>query len=83
LSPQLGVGWASTILGAVGILLLPSPFLFYKYGARIRANSKYAPCLDLKVAKAVAAEAEAEAQGRTVKTGTLANDPGHGKKVSV
>ncbi|KAJ7808993.1 MFS polyamine transporter [Mycena olivaceomarginata] len=72
---KLGVGWASTILGAVGILLLPSPFLFYKYGARIRANSKYAPCLDLKVAKAVAAEAEAEAQGRTVKTGTVGDFP--------
>ncbi len=42
---QLGVGWGSTIFGCIGILLLPSPFLFYKYGARIRAKSKFAPCI--------------------------------------
>lgn len=57
--PQLGVNWAATVLGAVGLVLLPSPFLFYKYGARIRANSKFAPCIDLKIAKALAAEAAA------------------------
>ncbi|KAF7368719.1 MFS general substrate transporter [Mycena venus] len=39
--------------GGVGLLLLPSPFLFYKYGARIRTNSKFAPCLDLKIAQEV------------------------------
>ncbi|KAJ7171197.1 major facilitator superfamily domain-containing protein [Mycena filopes] len=48
---KLGVNWASTLLAGIGLLLAPSPFLFYKYGARIRANSKFAPCLDLKVAK--------------------------------
>ncbi|KAJ7881363.1 MFS polyamine transporter [Mycena olivaceomarginata] len=56
---NLGVNWAATVLGAVGLVLLPSPFLFYKYGARIRANSKFAPCIDLKIAKALAAEAAA------------------------
>ncbi|KAJ6483623.1 MFS polyamine transporter [Mycena vitilis] len=55
---NLGVHWASTILGGVGLLLLPSPFLFYKYGARIRANSKFAPCVDLKIAKILAEEME-------------------------
>ncbi|KAJ7732657.1 MFS general substrate transporter [Mycena metata] len=53
---KLGVNYAATLLGGVGILLAPSPFLFYKYGARIRANSKFAPCLDLKVAKALEEE---------------------------
>jgi len=41
---QLGVNWATTILGLVGLALTPSPFLFYKYGARIRSRSKFAPC---------------------------------------
>ncbi|KAJ6574555.1 MFS polyamine transporter [Mycena capillaripes] len=55
---KMGVHWASTLLGGVGLLLLPSPFLFYKYGARIRENSKFAPCVDLKIAKIIAEEME-------------------------
>ncbi|CAK5276502.1 unnamed protein product [Mycena citricolor] len=59
---KLGVHWASTLLGGVGLLLMPSPFLFYKYGARIREKSKFAPCLDLKIARAMREE-EAAAKG--------------------
>ncbi|KAJ6464893.1 MFS polyamine transporter [Mycena sanguinolenta] len=53
---KLGVNWACTLLGAVGLLLAPSPFLFYKYGASIRARSKFAPCMDLKIAQIIADE---------------------------
>ncbi|KAJ7306916.1 MFS polyamine transporter [Mycena albidolilacea] len=52
----LGVNWAATLLGSVGLLLAPSPFLFYKYGARIRARSTFAHCTDLKVAQIIADE---------------------------
>ncbi|KAJ7768095.1 major facilitator superfamily domain-containing protein [Mycena maculata] len=48
---KLGVNWAATLLGGVGLLLAPMPFLFYQYGARVRARSKFAPCVDLKMAK--------------------------------
>ncbi|KAF7309338.1 MFS general substrate transporter [Mycena indigotica] len=48
---KLGVNYAATLLGGVGLLLAPSPFLFYRYGARIRASSKFAPCVDLKIKK--------------------------------
>ncbi|CAK5271077.1 unnamed protein product [Mycena citricolor] len=54
----MGVNWASTLLGGVGLLLAPSPFLFYKYGARIRQRSKFAPCLDLKIAAELKTEEE-------------------------
>ncbi|KAF8825188.1 hypothetical protein HHX47_DHR7000257 [Lentinula edodes] len=47
----LGIGWAASLIGFIALLLAPSPFLFYKYGARIRAKSKFAPCIDLKIAK--------------------------------
>ncbi|KAF9069463.1 major facilitator superfamily domain-containing protein [Rhodocollybia butyracea] len=57
---KLGINWASSLVGFVGLLLAPSPFLFYKYGARIRAGSKFAPCIDLKIAK----ELELEEQHR-------------------
>lgn len=48
---RLGINWASTLVGLIGLVMAPSPFLFYKYGARIRQKSKFAPCIDLKIAK--------------------------------
>lgn len=39
---NLGVHWALTILGALSALLVPVPYLFYHFGTKIRARSKYA-----------------------------------------
>ncbi|KAK5108664.1 hypothetical protein LTR62_008069 [Meristemomyces frigidus] len=39
---KLGVQWASSLLAFLCLALVPAPFLFYKYGARIRARSKFA-----------------------------------------
>ena len=38
---NLGVHWASAVPGFLALLCLPFPFLFYKYGASIRARCKY------------------------------------------
>jgi len=38
----LGVQWASTLLGCLALLLVPVPFLFYKYGKTLRHRSKFA-----------------------------------------
>jgi len=38
---SLGVNWASSLLGFVCVALIPVPILFYKYGARIRAASRF------------------------------------------
>jgi MFS transporter, DHA1 family, multidrug resistance protein len=54
---KLGANWACTLLGLISLILAPSPFLFYKYGARIRASSKFAPCVDLRIAKELELEA--------------------------
>lgn len=54
----MGVQWASTLIALVALVLVPIPFLFFKYGARIRANSKFAPCMDLKIAAEIAEEKE-------------------------
>ncbi|KAI0314881.1 major facilitator superfamily domain-containing protein [Amylostereum chailletii] len=56
---NLGVNWAATLIGCIGILLAPLPLLFYKWGAQIRSKSKFAPCLDLKVAKQLEQERRA------------------------
>lgn len=39
---NMEIRWASTLLGCFAILMIPVPFLFYKYGERVRAKSKYA-----------------------------------------
>lgn len=35
------VAWGCVLLGCIGLALCPLPFIFYKYGARIRKYSKY------------------------------------------
>ncbi|KGO59539.1 Major facilitator superfamily domain, general substrate transporter [Penicillium expansum] len=39
----LGVGGAGSLIGGIGVLLIPIPFVFYRYGAVIRARSKFTP----------------------------------------
>ncbi|KAI5960807.1 uncharacterized protein KGF55_004377 [Candida pseudojiufengensis] len=39
---NLTIKWASTLIGCFGLIMIPFPFLFYKYGNRIRAKSKFA-----------------------------------------
>ena len=40
---KMGVGPACSVLGGVACLALPVPFLFMKYGLRLRKMSKFAP----------------------------------------
>lgn len=39
----LGVGGGGSLVGGVAIVLAPIPFIFYKYGERIRRRSRFAP----------------------------------------
>ena len=39
---NMGVHWTLTILGCLSALLVPVPYVFYRYGTKIRARSKYA-----------------------------------------
>jgi len=39
----MGINWAGTMLGCVAVALVPIPVIFYKYGARIRQKSSFAP----------------------------------------
>ncbi|KAK1634026.1 major facilitator superfamily domain-containing protein [Colletotrichum phormii] len=38
---SMGIGWASSLLGFVSVVLVPVPWVLYKYGSRIRAHSQY------------------------------------------
>lgn len=39
---DLGLGWAGSIPAFLALACVPVPFLFWKYGASIRAKCKYA-----------------------------------------
>lgn len=56
---SLGVSWASSLLGFLSLAMSIIPFVFIKYGDRIRGNSKF--CQELKERKEnVAIEKEKE-----------------------
>ncbi|KAI1111804.1 major facilitator superfamily domain-containing protein [Nemania sp. NC0429] len=38
---NLGVAWASSLLGFISVTLLPSPWLLFKFGKALRNKSKY------------------------------------------
>ncbi|PMD15579.1 MFS multidrug transporter-like protein [Hyaloscypha hepaticicola] len=37
----LGIGWATSLLGFVTVVLMPVPWVLFKYGKQIRARSSY------------------------------------------
>ncbi|KAI0300489.1 MFS polyamine transporter [Multifurca ochricompacta] len=53
---NMGIQWAATLIGLIATVLAPIPLLFLKFGARIRTRSRFAPCIDLKIAKELEAE---------------------------
>lgn len=40
---KLGVDWASSLLGFITVAMIPIPIIFFIYGKRIRAMSKFSP----------------------------------------
>lgn len=40
---KLGVAWGTSLLAFLCVAFIPAPILFYIYGARIRARSKFTP----------------------------------------
>jgi MFS transporter, DHA1 family, multidrug resistance protein len=43
---SLGTEWATSVLGFLCLLAIPAPFLFYRYGKKLRKMSRYAPASD-------------------------------------
>ncbi|KAG9877755.1 hypothetical protein KCV05_g21642, partial [Aureobasidium melanogenum] len=39
---KLGYQWASSLLAFLALAMAPFPYLFFKYGKRLRKNSKFA-----------------------------------------
>lgn len=53
---KLGIAWASSLLGFLSLAMTVVPFVFIKYGDRIREGSPF--CQELKARKREAAEAQ-------------------------
>jgi MFS transporter, DHA1 family, multidrug resistance protein len=55
---NLGIQWAATLLGCLALLMIPIPILFYIYGPKLRAKSKFAPTMKAKPPPADDSESE-------------------------
>jgi hypothetical protein len=64
---KLGVNWASSLVAFLALACAPLPYLFYRYGERIRLRCKYA-----KEAAQIAQmlKESAEKQAQLEKTGS-------------
>lgn len=43
---KLGIAWATSLLGFLNLGITFIPFLFFKYGTKIKANSEFCQCLE-------------------------------------
>lgn len=43
---NMKIKWASTMIGCIAAVLIPVPFLFYRYGPALRRKSQYCAALD-------------------------------------
>lgn len=39
---RLGSHWGTSLLALITILMMPLPYLFFKYGSKLRQKSKFA-----------------------------------------
>lgn len=37
----LGIGWATSLLGLISLVMMPIPWVFYKLGPKLREKSRY------------------------------------------
>jgi ABC-type transport system involved in cytochrome bd biosynthesis fused ATPase/permease subunit len=38
---KLDIDWATSLLGFIALVLMPVPWVFYKFGPQIRQRSRY------------------------------------------
>lgn len=53
---KMGTQWACTLTGCFALIISFSPFIFYKYGSKLRATGKFSQDLDLQMKETVLEE---------------------------
>lgn len=71
---RLGIAWACTLLGILSAVMSIIPFVFIKYGAKIRENSKF--CQEIQQQKKVGEEKQRSRQERQ-RSRQPSSDPAH------
>jgi DHA1 family multidrug resistance protein-like MFS transporter len=66
----MGIQWAATLLGCVALILVPMPVVFYVFGKRIRAKSKFAPAPDIQQDKRRDEESRYTHQEEAIESGS-------------
>ncbi|KAJ4161601.1 uncharacterized protein LMH87_007632 [Akanthomyces muscarius] len=79
---HLGIHWASSIPAFLSLACLPFPFLFYKYGARIRARCKFALEASRALVEMQARASAAAAGPRSEKDATVDEAPGPSEQMA-
>ncbi|KAI1506470.1 major facilitator superfamily transporter [Biscogniauxia marginata] len=59
----MGIQWAATLLGCVAAVLIPIPAVFYLYGHKIRAKSRFAPTYQANTPDPVADDSQNRSNG--------------------
>jgi DHA1 family multidrug resistance protein-like MFS transporter len=47
----IGINYGNTLIGAIAVVLVPLPFIFYLFGKKIRARNTFAPAPDIEQEK--------------------------------
>jgi DHA1 family multidrug resistance protein-like MFS transporter len=47
----IGINYGNTLIGAIAVVLVPLPFIFYFFGKKIRAGITFAPTPDIEQEK--------------------------------
>lgn len=72
----MGIQWAATLLGCVALVLVPMPIVFYVFGKRIRAKSKFAPAPDIALDKRRDEESKYSQQEEAAESGSASGAEG-------
>ncbi|KAH7412094.1 major facilitator superfamily domain-containing protein [Phaeosphaeria sp. MPI-PUGE-AT-0046c] len=72
----MGIQWAATLLGCVALVLVPMPIVFYVYGKKIRAKSKFAPAPDIAQDKRRDEESKYSQQEEAAESGSASGAEG-------
>lgn len=72
----MGIQWAATLLGCVALVLVPMPIVFYVFGKKIRAKSKFAPAPDIAQDKRRDEESKYSQQEEAAESGSASGVEG-------
>lgn len=72
---KLHIDWATSLLAFISLAMIPIPFVFSKYGSKLRQNSKYGYAAYFRNLAAQKAAAEAEQRKESILEDVVVEEP--------